>query len=169
VLQHAYSGERAAAYAYRGHWQSVSDAGERDRIHQIEQEEWHHRELVGGLLRALGAEPRAFRDLRALVLGRLLGLLCHVTGWFAPMYGAGRLERKNIVEYEDAARHAIACGRPEFLDCLLAMAEVEWDHEQYFRSRVDGHAWTRLFPVWPAPPPRASIRAAYAGREHGAA
>ena len=32
VLQLAYSGERAAGYAYRGHWHSVSDADERARI-----------------------------------------------------------------------------------------------------------------------------------------
>ncbi len=32
ILRHAYSGERAAAYAYRGHWKSVADPGERARI-----------------------------------------------------------------------------------------------------------------------------------------
>ena len=51
VLQHAYSGEQAAAYAYRGHWKSVSDPAEAERIRRIEDEEWHHRDLVGGLLR----------------------------------------------------------------------------------------------------------------------
>jgi hypothetical protein len=47
TLQMAYSGELAAGYAYRGHWHSVSDAEERDRIKIIEDEEWHHRRLVG--------------------------------------------------------------------------------------------------------------------------
>ena len=77
------------------------------------------------------------------------------------MYGAGRLERRNIVEYEDAARYAVAAGHADFIECLLVMAEVEWDHEQYFRSRVTGHAWLRWFPLWSGPPPRESIRAAY--------
>jgi demethoxyubiquinone hydroxylase (CLK1/Coq7/Cat5 family) len=47
TLQLAYSGELAAGYAYRGHWHSVSDPHERERIKKIEDEEWHHRKLVG--------------------------------------------------------------------------------------------------------------------------
>jgi rubrerythrin len=160
VLQHAYSGEKAAAFAYRGHWKSVSDPAEAARIREIEAEEWHHRDLVGGLLRELGAAPNRVRDFRAGILGRALGALCHLSGWFLPMYAAGRLESMNIVEYEDAARHARGCGAERFLDCLLAMAEVEWEHEQYFRGRVLAHPWQRVFKVWPAPPPKASIRGA---------
>jgi len=162
VLQHAYSGEQAAAYAYRGHWKSVSAAAEAERIRTIEAEEWHHRELVGGLLRELGAAPDPWRERRTAILGRVLGALCHVAGWFLPMYGAGMLERRNIVEYEDAARHAEGCGRAHMLPCLLAMAEVEWEHEAYFRERVLSHWGARLLPVWPAPPPRSSIRDRYA-------
>jgi hypothetical protein len=39
------------------------------------------------------------------------------------------------------------------------MAEVEWEHEAYFRSKVVGHAWSRIITVWRQPPPKASIRA----------
>ena len=74
------------------------------------------------------------------------------------MYGAGRLESHNIGEYEDAARYARGCGRSDFVDCLLTMAEVEWDHEAYFRGKVEGHTWTRFIPIWPQPPPKAMIR-----------
>jgi rubrerythrin len=169
LLQLAHAGELAAGYAYRGHWKSVKDREEQGRIQQIEAEEWHHRELVAGLLGQLGARPSASREARAFVIGRVLGLLCHVAGWFAPMYGAGRLERRNIVEYEDAARYAVGCGRAAFIECLLTMAEVEWEHEQYFRSKVEGHPLRHLFPLWSAPPPRASIRAAYRPRRDGAA
>src|SRR5882762_10231184 len=135
LLQLAYSAERAAALAYRGHWHSVADKDERIRINQIENEEWHHRELVGEMLAGLGAAPNERREIRALLIGRALGLLCHVMGWLAPMYGAGRLESRNIGEYETAARHARDCGREDLIDCLLTMAEVEWEHEHYFRSR----------------------------------
>jgi hypothetical protein len=161
VLQLAYSGEKAAGYAYRGHWRSVASAEEAAHIQKIEAEEWHHRELVGGLLKELGARPNRARELRAWIIGRTLGALCHVSGWFLPMYGAGRLESHNIVEYEDAARYAVAGGCERFLDCLLAMAEVEWEHEQYFRARVLSHPWRRVFKVWPEPPPKASIRGRY--------
>jgi rubrerythrin len=160
ILQLAYSGERAAAYAYNGHWRSVSDPDERARIHQIEDEEWHHRRLVGEMLAALGAAPNPWREIRATLIGRTLGLLCHVAPWFTAMYGAGRLESHNIGEYEDAARFARECGQSEIVDCLLTMAEVEWDHEAYFRAKVQGHSWAKVVPLWPAPPPRAAIRAA---------
>src|SRR4029078_6269639 len=53
--QGACAGELAAGYAYRGHWHSVRDAAERERIRVIENEEWHHRALVGAMLRARGA------------------------------------------------------------------------------------------------------------------
>ena len=106
LLQLAYSGELAAAYAYRGHWHSVRDPDERTAIQNIENDEWQHRKLLGDLLTSLEAGPLHPRETRAAIIGRTLGWLCHVTGWLAPMYGAGRLESNNIREYETAARHA---------------------------------------------------------------
>ena len=161
LLRHAYSGELAAALAYRGHWHAVKNAAEKEAIRKIEAEEWHHRELVGGMLRELGAKPGRGRELRAWLIGRTLGLACHVAGWLTPMYGAGKLERKNIGEYERAAGFARDCGRTDLIDCLLTMAEVEWEHEQYFRARVLSHRWAARIPLWPAPPPKAKIRAGF--------
>jgi hypothetical protein len=168
ILRLAYSGELAAALAYRGHWKSVSDPDERARIRQIEDEEWHHRELVGGMLASIGMAPSPARERRARAVGRTLGLLCRIAGWLAPMYGAGRLERRNITEYEMAARLAVRAGQPEFVDCLLTMSEVEWDHEQYFRSRVLAHRLSARLPMWPAPPPRSEIRASFEREMHAA-
>ena len=162
ILQLAYSGERAAAYAYNGHGKAVSHPDEKARIRQIEDEEWHHRRLVGDMLTQLGAEPDPWRELRATLIGRTLGLLCHLAPWFATMYGAGRLESHNIGEYEDAARYARDCGQGGLVDCLLTMAEVEWDHEAYFRAKVESHGWARFVPIWPQPAPRATIRSATA-------
>lgn len=167
ILQSAYSGELAAGYAYRGHWRSASDPGERDRIHQIEDEEWHHRRLVGDILTQLGAKPNRLREIIFWTIGRTLGAACHVSGWFLPMYGAGKLERHNIVEYEDATRVARACGREDLIDCLLTMAEVEWEHELYFRSKVTGHRLLRFFPLWDAAPPKATIRKSYERSDAG--
>ena len=124
ILQLAYSGELAAAYAYRGHWHSVSAADERDAIRNIEADEWRHRRLVGEMLSSLDRGPSPRRERRAAIIGRTLGLLCHVMGWLAPMYGAGKLESRNVREYETAARHARDCGCVDFIDCLLEMAEV---------------------------------------------
>jgi len=161
ILQLAYSGERAAAYAYRGHWRSVVNEEDRTRIRQIENEEWHHRELVGEMLQALDTSPDKFREFRATIVGRTLGFLCHISGWLAPMYGAGKLESRNIREYETAARYARECGRHEFVDCLLTMAEVEWEHEAYFRSKCLLHRLGRRLPIWPEPPPKETIRRSF--------
>ncbi|HXE75998.1 MAG TPA: ferritin-like domain-containing protein [Candidatus Xenobia bacterium] len=161
ILQKAHSGELAAARAYRRHWRSVGDPEERRQIQKIEEEELHHRHLVGEMLRELSAWPSALREARAALVGRVLSLLCRVSGWFAPMYAAGWLESRNIREYEEAARQARACGREDLIPCLLTMAEVEWEHERYFRSKVLSHRLARLFPPWEAPPPKEAIRAAY--------
>jgi rubrerythrin len=161
ILQLAYSGELAAAYAYRGHWQSVRALAERDAIRTIEEDELRHRKLVGEMLAKLGAGPNSRREVRATIIGRTLGFLCHVTGWLAPMYGAGKLESRNVREYETAARYARDAGCLEFIECLLEMAEVEWDHENYFRSRVLSHSIGRQLLIWPQLPAKQTIRLSY--------
>jgi rubrerythrin len=161
-LQGAYSGELAAVRAYRGHWKSVRDPEERARIRQIEEEEAHHRQLVGELLRQLNAKPNRLREAIFFCIGHTIAFLCRIGGWFIPMYGAGRLERANIVEYEEAAVYAARCGQEEMIDCLLTMAETEWEHEQYFRSKVLGHPILNVFKIWEPPPPKESIRTRFA-------
>lgn len=161
LLQLAYSGELAAAHAYHGHWKSVRNAAEKTAIQNIENDEWRHRKLVGEMLASLDSGPSRQRETRANIIGRTLGFLCHVTGWLAPMYGAGRLESRNIREYETAARYARACDRSDLVDCLLEMAEVEWDHQHYFRARVQEHFLGRRLPIWPQPPSKDSIRLSF--------
>lgn len=158
ILQLAYSAELAAAYAYRGHWRSVSNQDERARIKQIEDEEWHHRRLVGEMLTKLGERPSRRREIRSWIVGRTLGFGCHLMGWLAPMYAAGRLESRNVREYETAARYALECNHSEFVDCLLTMAEVEWEHEFYFRSCVLAHPLGRRLKLWTSPAPKETIR-----------
>lgn len=81
------------------------------------------------------------------------------------MYGAGKLESRNVREYEEAARLAHECGRDDLVDCLLVMAEVEWEHEAYFRRLVLLHPIGRFLPIWPAPPPKAGIRSSSPGAD----
>ncbi|HUP60121.1 MAG TPA: demethoxyubiquinone hydroxylase family protein [Thermoanaerobaculia bacterium] len=163
-LRAAYSAELAAGYAYRGHWHSVRDAAERERIRIIEEEEWHHRRLVGGLLTQLGARPSRMREVVFYASGRAIAAFCRLGPWFAAMYGAGRLERANIVEYEDAALSASRCGHDEMIDCLLTMAEVEWEHEKYFREKVTGHWMLRALRLWEPPPAKETIRETFGVR-----
>jgi hypothetical protein len=158
LLQLAYSAEMAAALAYRGHWRSLEDRVERHEIRLIEAEEWLHRREIGALLKDLLAHPRLDYELKYFIIGQVLSLLCHVVGWFLPMYGAGRMGHKNCLEYELAAQYALACGHQDYINCFLSMAEVEWDHEFYFRGKVESHAWHSFFPVWEQLPARSSIR-----------
>ncbi len=144
ILQHAYSGEAAAAYAYRGHWRSLKDSPEKEQIKTIEAEEWDHRQRVGEWLAQLGARPRPLREKVFWIVGRTLGLTCFVSGWFMPMYFAGRLESRNSVEYDDAAKFAKELGMDACVADLLDMARVEIEHEEFFRGIVAGH---RLLPV----------------------
>jgi demethoxyubiquinone hydroxylase (CLK1/Coq7/Cat5 family) len=110
ILQNAYSGEVAAAYAYRGHWRSLKQSPEKERIREIEAEEWDHRHRVGDWLTKLEVAPRPTRERVFWTIGKLLGTTCFVSGWFMPMYFAGRLESGNSVEYEDAAVFAQELG-----------------------------------------------------------
>ncbi len=144
ILQYAYSGEVAAAYAYRGHWRSLRESPERTEIKKIEAEEWDHRRRVGEWLETLGAKPRAIRERALWTIGRMLGLMCYISGWFLPMYFAGRLESKNSVEYEEAAAYAREIGMDECVRDLLDMARVETEHEAFFRETLTGH---RMLPL----------------------
>jgi len=163
LLQLAHSGELAASYAYAGHAASVRDPQERRRIEEIRAEELDHRARVRAMLDALGVEPEARRERKMRRIGKTIGAFCRVGGWFGPMYGAARLERKNIYEYERAAAFAATAGLHQFVDDLIDMSELEWEHERYFREKSESHWLWRAFPKWPAPEPKHTIRERIAG------
>lgn len=145
VLQDAHAGELAAAYAYRAHARSLwRHPDQRAEVKRIEGTEWHHRALVAQQLVAVGAAPRRSREWGMAVVGRFFGSLCFVTGWFAPMYAAGRLEAMNVGQYEDARAAAESLGLTDLLDDLVAMREEEVRHEQWFGDQCRGH---RLLPL----------------------
>ena len=158
LLQLAHSGELAASLAYTGHAASVRDPDERARIEQIKAEELDHRARVRAMMDALGVVPDPKRERRLQRIGKMISAFCHVGGWFGPMYGAARLERKNIGEYDRAARFAVDAGYPEFVDDLIDMSEVEWEHEKFFREKCESHWLWRVLPSWRAPDPKHTIR-----------
>jgi rubrerythrin len=147
ILQSAYSGELAAAYAYRGHWKSLKDLTEKEGVYQIEDEEWAHRRGVKRMLDELGFSPQRTREVVMWLVGRAVGVACHVTGRFMPMYFAGLLERGNVREYEEAARCAEQLGLWGFKAELLSMAEAERRHELFFMTTIKDH---RLAPLMQA-------------------
>lgn len=132
VLRAAYAGELAAAHAYAGHATSLKDPNERAELLRIEREEWEHREIVGEMLTKLSTKPSKFRDVVMGTMGKIIGVLCHVTGWYMPMYIAGRIEEKNVEEYRVAARHAAGMGWDDASRQLLKLADIEKTHEVFF-------------------------------------
>lgn len=151
LLQLAHAGERAAAHAYRGHWRSLPAGDEREAIRNIENEEWEHRRIVLAILHDLRAEPQPVREFVMGSLGSVLGALCHVSGWFAPMYGAGKLEAQNVNEYTTAGDLARAAQLTHHIPALLLMAAVEREHEIWFRLRCQSHWLARIIPLWRVP------------------
>ncbi len=145
ILQNAHAGELAAAFAYRGHWKSLkSDAAEREQIKKIESEEWEHRENVARWLEKLGAKPNKAREKVFWTIGKIIGAACFVSGWFFPMYFAGRLESGNVREYIDAAEFAKELEMPDCYAEMMEMSRVEGEHELFFSRIVAKH---RLLPI----------------------
>jgi len=139
TLQMAYSGEFAAALAYAGHWRTLRRAEQKEAVHQIELDEWHHRKNLLLLLAELEAKPTGWRDLMMGGLGCFIFVACFISGWFFPMYFAGRLEDGNILEYKHAAEHATALGLAEMAETLMVFSAKEEEHEAYFFNVVRGH------------------------------
>lgn len=156
ILQDAHAGELAAAYAYRAHARSLRRPEERAEVRRIEAAEWHHRSLVAAMLHELGARPRRARELGMGAVGRFFGALCFVSGWFAPMYAAGRLEGTNVAQYTAARDAAAVLGLDGFVEHLEEMWREEDRHERWFGDRVRAH---RLLPLarrlfrWAPPEP----------------
>jgi demethoxyubiquinone hydroxylase (CLK1/Coq7/Cat5 family) len=160
LLQGAHAGELAAAYAYRAHARSLRRRPEaRAEVRRIEASEWQHRALVAGMLRELDAAPRRGRELLMAVVGRFFGALCFVTGFFGPMYAAGRLEAMNVDQYTTARDAARVLGFERMQAELEEMRAEEDRHERFFGDQVRGH---RLLPLarvmlrWAPPAPVAA-------------
>ena len=151
ILQNAHAGELAAAYAYRGHWKSVRNVEQKEQIKQIEAEEWQHRAGVLAWLEKLDAKPRKIREAIFWTVGRVLGTTCYLSGWFFPMYFAGRLESQNVQEYLRAAEFAKELGMEDCEKELLEMSATEQRHEDFFKEIVQNHFLlpiTKIFFRW---------------------
>lgn len=150
LLQNAHAGEKAAANAYYGHAYSpfVKNSKEKEEILGIYKDEIHHRKRLGEMLLDLNSSPAILKEIIMYTVGFIIGFLCLFGGWFIPMYGAGKLESENVEEYEVAARLAFLAGLDHLIDELLIFAEVEWDHELYFRTKAENHKLSKYVPFW---------------------
>jgi hypothetical protein len=145
LLQLAYSAERAAAFAYQGHADSVSDPDVVASLKQIEDDEWHHRACVLTIMNNLDVSPLLWFELKYFVIGQIIALSCYIIGWFMPMYFAGRLESGNVNEYVELKRLLHAHGTNEYDAVVDQMTQVEKNHEVFFSEQITGHWMLPLF------------------------
>ncbi len=148
LLQLGYSAERAAAFAYRGHARSLKDPEEKTHIARIEAEEWEHRDNLLRMLNRLHLRPSRWLEWKYACIGRLISASCHIIGYFAPMYFAGRLESGNVNEYLHMIELARGTAIADEIPCLLEMARVEKQHELYFLARIEAHWLLPWFRPW---------------------
>lgn len=136
MLQHANAAEYGAYHAYVGHRDSVRSVYDKAQLDLIMQEEMIHIKTTSLMLQDLGAEPSPWRILFFTIVGKTLGKLCHYTGYKLPMWGAGVIEKMGRNGYRKIALEANRLGQPRMRQVLIEMAEVEEEHEQYFKGRL---------------------------------
>lgn len=136
LLQMAYSAERAAAFAYVGHANSVKNQNEKKAIKQIEDDEWHHRREVLKIMQEYNIPVSKWYEFRFYVIGKLISFSCYVIGWFMPFYFAGRLESGNVCEYFRLKIYFNSLGITKHDQVLYDMGIKEKEHEVYFYEQI---------------------------------
>lgn len=136
LLKKAYSAEKAAAFAYQGHAGAVKNNDEKKSIHQIEIDEWNHRQEVLQIMHQYDIPVSKFYEFRFHVIGKIISGSCYVIGWFMPFYFAGRLESGNVCEYFRMIHMFHSLGIKEHDRCLYEMGIKEKEHEIYFLNQI---------------------------------
>lgn len=132
ALQDAHAGELAAYYAYQGHWKSLKDPAERAKVQEIQEDELEHILFLSHYLHKMGYQSSPYKDFIWTRIGKAIGVLCHITGWWLPMRIAGMMERIGTKSYVKLSAIAKEEGHPVLARKLLEMAKTEEDHEKYF-------------------------------------
>lgn len=132
----AYSAEKAAAFAYIGHANSLRTEHEKAPIRQIEQDEWGHREEVLKIMDCYDVPISKWYEFRFHVVGKFIAFSCHIIGWFMPYYFAGRLESGNVCEYFRMMHYFHDLGIRDHDQILYEMGIKEKEHEDFFLDVV---------------------------------
>lgn len=136
LIQEAYSAEKAAAFAYIGHANSVSNLAEKAAIKQIEIDEWNHREEMMKLMKLYEIPVSKFYEFKFHVIGRVISFSCYIIGWFMPYYFAGRLESGNVCEYFRMMQYFHELNITEHDHILYELGIKEKEHEEYFLNAI---------------------------------
>ena len=88
LLKTAYSAEKAAAFAYQGHAEAVKNSEEKTAIHQIELDEWNHREEVLQIMKQYNIPISKYYEFRLLQLKEIVHNAKAETGLKRPLIWA---------------------------------------------------------------------------------
>jgi hypothetical protein len=144
-LRMAYSAEKAASLAYVGHAASLRNPTERARVREIEQDEWDHRRQVRRIMDHYDIPVSRYYEWKYQLIGKVIGLSCHVIGRFMPYFFAGKLESGNVCEYFVMIRYFHSLGIPDHDDILYEMGIREKEHEVYFLETIRDARWLPVF------------------------
>lgn len=145
LLQRAYSAEKAAAFAYIGHANSLKKPEDKAAVKQIEDDEWGHRKNVLAILQKYDIPILKYYEVKFHIIGRIISASCHVIGWFMPYFFAGRLESGNVCEYFVMMQYFHSLGIREHDEILYEMGMKEKEHEIYFLDQIKTSKLLPLF------------------------
>lgn len=148
LLKKAYSAEKAAAFAYIGHANSVKAIDEKKAIKQIEIDEWNHRKEVLKIMQQYNISISKYYELKFHIIGKIISFSCYVIGWFMPFYFAGRLESGNVCEYFIMMKYFHELGIKEHDEILYEMGIKEKEHEVYFYEKIKDSRLLPYFEKW---------------------
>lgn len=148
LLQRAYSAEKAAAFAYQGHAASVKSSEEKAAIHQIETDEWNHRNEVLKIMQHYNIPVSKYFEFKFSIIGKLISASCHIIGWFMPFFFAGKLESGNVCEYFRMMQYFHELGIVEHNQMLYEMGIKEKEHEIYFLVKIKNKKMLPVFEKW---------------------
>lgn len=145
LIKMAFSAEKAAAFAYQGHADSVSRKEEKTMIHQIEIDEWNHRAEMRKLMIIYDLNPSTWYEWRFHIIGKIISYSCYIIGWFMPFYFAGRLESGNVCEYFRMKQYFNELGITEHDEMLYELGMKEKEHEIYFYQQISSSPMLPIF------------------------
>ena len=145
LLQKAYSGEKAAAFAYVGHAGSLKNPAAKAAVKQIEDDEWGHRDNVLRIMQQYDIPINKHYEVRFYIIGKFISLSCYVIGWFMPYFFAGKLESGNVCEYFVMMRYFHSIGIRDHDVILYEMGIKEKEHEVYFLDQIKN---SKLLPIF---------------------
>ncbi len=144
-LRKAYSAEKAASFAYIGHAGSLKSPEEKERVRQIEQDEWDHRRNVLKIMQQYGIPVSKYYEVKYHIIGKIIGYSCYIIGRFMPYFFAGKLESGNVCEYFVMLRYFHSLGITEHDEILYQMGIKEKEHKVYFLEAIRDAKWLPMF------------------------